>query len=476
MKPESVELTTIWAVDLVGSTSLAASVGPVRADELREEYFGLLRGAIDGSGGREFKNTGDGLLVAFSSVSAAVSCAVLTQQLFERRYRAAEQQLHVRIGVGTGESRVKDGDYFGMPTVEAARLCDKAPADGILISLGTRLMAGRVGGARFESAGELELKGIPEPMEAFAVLWEPLADESGVQVGTWPLPPALRSAPRAQYVGRARERALVERARGDARTGARQLVLLSGEPGIGKTRLASYQALAAHADGFAVCWGACSDDLAAPYKPWIDVCSQVVEHSPIEVLDAYVGLHGGELGRLARNLSRRVPDAPAPRSTDPETERFLLFKAVGELLPAVARSQPLCVVLDDFHWADGQSVALLRHVARVVEQGTLLVIVTYRDSDLSKDHPLTGVLADLRRIEGTRGSRSPAWGRRRSSSWSPAQPGTSSTPTVWRWRASLRARPAGTRSSSARSCATCRSPGRSRSMSGCAAGRSMRRR
>ena len=118
------------------------------------------------------------------------------------------------------------------------------------------------------------------------------------------------------------------------------------------------------------------------------------------MLDGYVAARGGEIGRLARNLARRVPDAPAPQSTDPETERFLLFKAVGELLAAVARSQPLCVVLDDFHWADGQSVALLKHVARAVEQGALLMIVIYRDSDLTKDHPLTGVLADLRRSDG----------------------------------------------------------------------------
>ena len=56
------------------------------------------------------------------------------QQLFERRYRDAEQALHVRIGLGAGESTVKDGDYFGMPSIEAARLCAQAPADGILIS------------------------------------------------------------------------------------------------------------------------------------------------------------------------------------------------------------------------------------------------------------------------------------------------------------------------------------------------------
>ena len=397
---ETVELATIWLVDLVGSTRLATAVGPVRADALREEYFALLRDAIDASGGREFKNTGDGLFVAFSSASAAVSCAVLTQQLFERRYRSAEQALHVRIGLGTGEATVKDGDYFGMPSIEAARLCDKAPDDGILVSPATKMLAGRVEGARFESVGELELKGIPEPTEAFAVMWEPLADESGVQVGTWPVPPALRSVPRAQYVGRVDERALMERSRAEARAGARQAVLLAGEPGIGKTRLASHAALRGHAEGFAVCWGACSEDVAAPYEPWIEICSQLVEHAPDDVLAGYVDSSGGEITRLARNFASRVPDAPPPQSSDPDTERFLLFRAVDELLLAVGRTQPLCVVLDDFHWADGQSVALLKHVVRAVEQGALLVIVTYRDSDLTKDHPLTGVLADLRRSEG----------------------------------------------------------------------------
>ena len=109
MAAETVELGTIYLVDLVGSTQLATSVGPVRSDEMRGQFFGLLREAIDASGGREFKSTGDGLMVAFASASAAVGCAVLTQQVFERRYRGAEQRLRVRIGLGTGESTVKDG-------------------------------------------------------------------------------------------------------------------------------------------------------------------------------------------------------------------------------------------------------------------------------------------------------------------------------------------------------------------------------
>jgi class 3 adenylate cyclase len=396
---ESVELATILLTDLVGSTRLATSVGPVRADELREEHFALLRDAIAGFQGKEVKNTGDGLMIAFSSASAAVRCAVAMQQLFERRYRNAEQGLHVRIGLGAGESTVKDGDYFGMPSIEAARLCAQAPTDGILISGLAKTLAGRCEGVEFESAGELELKGFPEPVEAFSVSWAPIAEETS-GVSRWPLPALLRAVPPVSYVGRVEERAGIEEALVLARDGARQVMLLSGEPGIGKTRLASFAAHRAHAEGFAVCWGACSEEFAVPYEPWIEVCSQIVEHAPQELLEHHVERHKGELGRLARNLERRVEDLPAPQASDPETERYLLFSAVAGLLQEVSQTVPVCLVLDDLHWADGQSVALLKHVVRSVEQGALHLIATYRDSDLGKDHPLTAVLGDLRRVEG----------------------------------------------------------------------------
>ena len=291
---ESVELATILLTDLVGSTRLATSVGPVRADELREEHFGLLRDAIASSGGREVKNTGDGLMVAFGSASAAVQCAVAMQQLFERRYRDAEQGLHVRIGLGAGESSVKDGDYFGMPTVEAARLCAEASSDGILVSSWVKNLAGRCEGTDFSSAGAFELKGFPEAVEAFSVSWAPLAEEAG-GASRWPLPALLRSVPPVAYVGRVEERAALEEAMKLARSGQRQVVLLSGEPGIGKTRLASYAAHHAHAEGFAVVWGACTEELAVPYEPWIGVCSQLVESAPVELLQWHVERHKGEL-------------------------------------------------------------------------------------------------------------------------------------------------------------------------------------
>ena len=264
---ESVELAAILLTDLVGSTRLASSVGPVRADQLREEHFGLLRDAIAAWEGEEVKNTGDGLMVAFTSASAAVKCAVVMQQLSERRYRRAEQSLHVRIGLGAGESTVKDGDYFGMPTVEAARLCAQAPADGILISALGKTLAGRCDGVDFCSAGELELDGFPDPVAAFSVSWAPLAEETGAVPSRWPLSALLRSLPPVSYVGRVEERGALEEAMVLARDRARQAVLLSGEPGIGKSRLASFAAHRAHAEGFAVAGAPALKTWRCPMSP-----------------------------------------------------------------------------------------------------------------------------------------------------------------------------------------------------------------
>jgi class 3 adenylate cyclase len=400
---ESVELATILLTDLVGSTRLATTVGPTRSDELREEHFALLREAIATHEGKEGKNTGDGLMVAFSSASAAVRCAVLMQQLFERRYRNSEQGLHIRIGLGAGESTVKDGDYFGMPSIEAARLCAQASPDGILASAGVKMMAGHTDGVEFSSGGPFELKGFPEPVEAFSISWTPLAEEGAdaSEAGAWPLPALLRSVPNLSYVGRTAERAAIEGALTQTKNSQRQVILLSGEPGIGKSRLASHSAHRAHAQGFAVVWGSCSEELSVPYEPWIEISTQIVEHAPLEVLQHHTERHGGELSRLSRSLPKRMDGLAEPQSSDPETERYLLFSAVGGLIGELAQEVPVCLVLDDLHWADAQSIALLKHLVRTVESGALLVVVTYRDSDLGKDHPLTGVLADLHRIEGT---------------------------------------------------------------------------
>ena len=175
---------------------------------------------------------------------------------------------------------------------------------------------------------------------------------------------------------------------------------MSGEPGIGKTRFATHASLDFHAEGAVVLCGHCAEELAAPYGAWIQALSHLVEHAPADVLATHVERHGGELMRIAPALARRVPQAPAPAETDPETERYLLFSAVVGLLEQATIDSPVVLLLDDLHWADRPTLALLKHVLGETDGLRLLVLGTYRDTDLSRDHPLTGVLADLRREEG----------------------------------------------------------------------------
>src|SRR4029450_5445336 len=113
----------------------------------------------------------------------------------------------------------------------------------------------------FDSVGMLELKGIPGPVEAFQVGWEPLAE-----VG---LPDRLTGGPEVSFAGREVERERLGQGWQAARAGRRQVVMVSGEPGIGKTRLATHAALRAHADGATVLYGRCDEDLGVASQPWL---------------------------------------------------------------------------------------------------------------------------------------------------------------------------------------------------------------
>src|SRR5688572_30287723 len=167
--------------DLVGSSELASRVGPERAEELRVEHFRLLRSALRPHPGREVKNMGDGLMVAFSSVSAALSAGVAMQQAVSARNRgaAASERFDIRVGVASGEADEEDGDFFGPPVVRASRLCARCEGGQILTSALERLVVGARGGFDFEAQGTHALKGLTEPVEVFAVGWDPLPDAPG---------------------------------------------------------------------------------------------------------------------------------------------------------------------------------------------------------------------------------------------------------------------------------------------------------
>lgn len=168
---------TVLFTDLVDSTALLAHVGADEAEAIRREHFEILRDAARGRAGREVKNLGDGLMLVFDGVVAALECAVAMQQGIEARNRLDQTSvpLAIRIGLSVGECDTAEDDYFGPPVVEAARLCASAAPGQILVAQLVQALAGNRGGIEMVPLGTRALKGFDEPIMTFEVAWQPIA-------------------------------------------------------------------------------------------------------------------------------------------------------------------------------------------------------------------------------------------------------------------------------------------------------------
>ncbi len=147
-------------------------------------------------------------------------------------------------------------------------------------------------------------------------------------------------------------------------------------------------------------FGHCEEDLATPYQLFAEALGHYVTHAPEDQLLAHVEVHGSQLSRLVPVLASRIRDLPPTRATDSDTERYLLFAAVVGLLAAASEHESVVIVLDDLQWADKGSLLLLRHLIAAEHAMRVLVFGTYRDSELSRSHPLLVTLAALRRQSG----------------------------------------------------------------------------
>ena len=381
--------------DLVGSTEQRTRLGDDAADVLRQVHDRLVGAAVAASSGEVVKSTGDGLLAVFGSAADALDAAVAAQQAISARNAMAEESIGVRAGLGIGDVSVEStGDVFGTPVVEASRLCDAADEGGILCTDFVRHMAGTRGGHEFDSVGALDLKGLAGPTSALRVRWN-VIDRS------MPIPPMLTRSQTFGFVGRDDELLLLTEAWKRSLVEGPIGVLVSGEPGAGKTRLSSQFAAQRHADGVVVLAGRCDEHLGVPFQPFVEALRYWLVNTPEAERAAGLGATGGELIRLIPELLTLAPGIVEPSPADPDTERYRLFEAVGTWLSSIARSAPVVLVLDDIHWAAAPTLQLLSHLLRGDDEGPIMFVGTYRDTDLDRSHPLSNVLADLRRADGT---------------------------------------------------------------------------
>jgi class 3 adenylate cyclase len=411
MREGRIATATVLVCDLVGSTEQRSTLGDDAADRLAVVLDRVLRGAVARHRGSVVKSTGDGLMAVFDSATDALAAAVMIQQQTERWNRSSPEleRLVLRIGASAGDVQFVAHDCHGTPVVEAARLESSAEPGSILVTALVRLLVGTRGENRFEAAGSIELKGLPEPLEAFRVCWEPLpegaADEATTRFAPEriPLPGRLAVRPSVGVIGYEQQLTAIEDSVRRVSSGeGRELLLIAGEPGQGKTTIAAEGARAAFEAGACVLFGHCEESFTTPYQLFSEALGHYVSHAPEERLRAHVERHGSDLVRIVPALAQRVPDLPPSKATDADTERYLLFAAISGLLRAEAEQQPVVLVFDDLQWADPGSLQLLSHLAGEDLTARLLVIGAFRDTELSGAQSLREALGVFRRHGGVR--------------------------------------------------------------------------
>ncbi|MDA1128584.1 MAG: AAA family ATPase [Chloroflexi bacterium] len=201
---------------------------------------------------------------------------------------------------------------------------------------------------------------------------------------------------RTGFIGRQPELAVLTTALDEAMAGRGQMVMLAGEPGIGKTRLAEELTNQARALGSEVLWGWCYEHAGAPpYWPYVHPIRNHVESAGNEQLRAEMGSGAGVIAEIVPELNEKLPDLAHPATTDPEQARFRLFDSVATFLKNASFNKPLVFVLDDLHWADSSSLLMLEFLVREISGSALMILGTYRDVEVAGSHPLSKTLGNL---------------------------------------------------------------------------------
>jgi serine/threonine protein kinase/class 3 adenylate cyclase/pimeloyl-ACP methyl ester carboxylesterase len=213
-------------------------------------------------------------------------------------------------------------------------------------------------------------------------------------------PEAANPIYRRTFVGREQELKQLEQAFDAALSGHSRLLMVVGEPGIGKTTLTEQLATYSGMRGGQTLVGHCYEEgsLSLPYLPFVEAMrTYTTSHDP-DALLKQLGSGAAELARIVSEIRDKIQvDLPAPGS--PEEERFRLFQAVTTFLRNAANVQPLCIVLEDLHDADKGTLDMLVHLARNLGRARVLLVGTYRDVEVDRTHPLSPALAELRRLE-----------------------------------------------------------------------------
>ncbi|WNG95526.1 BTAD domain-containing putative transcriptional regulator [Mycobacterium sp. ITM-2016-00318] len=395
---------TFLLTDIEGSTAAwesdadAMAVALARHDELVEQV-------VTSRGGRLIKARGEGdaTFSVFDRPSTAAAAAIELQDAVAHEPWPTGEPLRIRVALHTGEVELRDGDYFGRAVNRAARLRSLASGGQILCSGATAelVIDSLTDDVVLADLGVRQLRNLARPEHVFELRMQTADDEASSPEGDTPVErpdlPALLTG-HGPFVGRGQELQRLSSTWQSAVLGGMRAVLIAGEPGVGKTRLAGEWSRRAYEDGAVVLYGRCDEDLGAPYQPFAEALRSLVPCLSATRLRALRGVEA--LLPLVPGLADVLPDLAAPTRADPDTERYALFDAVVALLESASTAAPVVLILDDLHWAAKSTLLLLRHLLRFGDQAQVRIVGTYRSTDLDRSHPLAATLADLHR-DGT---------------------------------------------------------------------------
>lgn len=390
-------LLTFLIADVRGYTRFTVERGDEAAARLATTFAALTTSVVEPGGGRVIELRGDEALAVFPSARHALRAAVELQGRFSAESRD-DLPLRVGIGIDAGEAIPVDGGYRGAALNLAARLCSLAGPGEVLASETVTNLARKVEGISYVERGAAELKGFTAPVTVMRVLPEDgpvevTREEVTVEEQRLPIGGFLGALPFNPLVARAEEMNRVIGAVRAVQSGEGRVVLLTGEPGVGKTRLAQEVTLYVRNGGFLVASGRCYEpEENVPYYPFREALSMLYESAPAALR--------ADVPRLWPYLLQLLPGQSAaglPHGGSGEEEQQRLFYAVTGFITAVAATQAVALLLDDLHWADGSSLKLLQYIARHTRTSPVFILATYRDVEVGRQHPLERALRDLNR-------------------------------------------------------------------------------
>jgi class 3 adenylate cyclase/tetratricopeptide (TPR) repeat protein len=378
---------TILVADVVGSTALQLLRGDAEGMALIEACKATVRAQVSGHSGRVVDSVGDEVMAAFVSPRRAVACALaIRRELVSDSDRRSDLAVDVRIGLHTGEVLIDGGVLHGAAVSAANRVSVRAGAREVLASDVVRQLCGSIPDVEFLDHGLHELKGFTEPWRLFRV--EAQSDSPSAGALT---PFVGRDAPRGEL------RQQLER----ARRGEGSVVMIGGEPGVGKTRLAEEIGTEARRRGFGVMTGHCYEtpgDL--PYMPWVEIVEIVAREFGPEATLELMGTNAPALAQMVPELRLIFPQIDFPIQLPADQQRRYLFTCMRDFLARASNTRPLVLVFEDLHWADESTLTLLDKMMQWVASMPVLVIATFRDAAAEMPVHLEATLAQIPRRRG----------------------------------------------------------------------------